>query len=119
VYLPGFAIPDLVEAVVDLAPAVKDAQIVISAVPSQHVRETYRALARYLQPGQIFVSATKGIEDGTFLRMTQVMEQELGQACGSLSGPSFAQEVAAGAGRGAEECNRAGCRNGFRPGVGT
>ncbi len=97
VYLPGFAIPDLVEAVVDLAPAVKDAQIVISAVPSQHVRETYRALARYLQPGQIFVSATKGIEDGTFLRMTQVMEQELGQACGSLSGPSFAQEVAAGA----------------------
>jgi glycerol-3-phosphate dehydrogenase (NAD(P)+) len=97
IYLPGFAIPPQVEAAESLAPAIRAAQIVISAVPSQHVRETYRAMAPLLQPGQIFVSATKGIEDGTFLRMTQVMEQELSQACGSLSGPSFAQEVAAGA----------------------
>ena len=97
VYLPGFALPPQVEPAESLAPAVRAAQIVISAVPSQHVRETYRAIAPFLQPGQIYVSATKGIEDRTFLRMTQVMEQELGQACGSLSGPSFAQEVAAGA----------------------
>jgi glycerol-3-phosphate dehydrogenase (NAD(P)+) len=97
VYLPGFVVPASVEPAEELAPAVQDAEIVISAVPSQHVRETYRVIARSRQPGQVFVSATKGIEDGSYLRMTQVMEQELGEACGSLSGPSFAQEVAAGA----------------------
>lgn len=97
VYLPGFALPSRIEPVETLAAAITPAQIVLSAVPSQHVRPIYRAIAPLLQPRQIFVSATKGIEDDTFLRMTEVMEQELGQACGSLSGPSFAQEVAAGA----------------------
>jgi glycerol-3-phosphate dehydrogenase (NAD(P)+) len=96
IYLPGFALPAQVEPSADLAAAMTGAEIVISAVPSQHVRATYRAMAPFLQSGQMFVSATKGIEDQTFLRMTQVIEQELGQACGSLSGPSFAQEVAAG-----------------------
>ncbi len=57
----------------------------------------------FLEPGQLIVSATKGIEDQTFLRMTQVIEQVLadqnldGIRPGVLSGPSFAQEVAAGA----------------------
>ncbi len=75
------------------------AEIVISAVPSQHVREVYQKMGPFLQPGQLIVSATKGIEDRSFLRMTQVIEQVLGDAlhCGALSGPSFAQEVAAGA----------------------
>jgi glycerol-3-phosphate dehydrogenase (NAD(P)+) len=102
-YLPGFSIPAQVTAEAELAPAVRDAEIVISAVPSQHVREIYQTMAPFLQPGQLIVSATKGIEDGTFLRMTQVIEQVLadhslaGLRCGALSGPSFAQEVAAGA----------------------
>ena len=74
----------------------------ISAVPSQHVRAIYQKMAPHLAPGQRIVSATKGIEDGTFLRMTQVIEQVLtghrlnGILLGVLSGPSFAQEVAAG-----------------------
>ncbi len=97
IYLPGFAIPPQIEPATSLAAAVTGAEIVISAVPSQHVRATYRAMAPFVHSGQMFVSATKGIEDQTFLRMTQVMEQVLDQACGSLSGPSFAQEVAAGA----------------------
>ena len=80
------------------------AEIVISAVPSQHVRAIYHAMAPFLGPGQIIVSATKGIEDQSFLRMTQVIEQVLAERnlngslpCGALSGPSFAQEVASGA----------------------
>jgi len=103
-YLPGFPIPPQVEPATDLASAVQAADIVISAVPSQHVREIYRAMAPLLQPGQPIVSATKGIEDQTFLRMTQVIEQVLAERnfagaplCGALSGPSFAQEVASGA----------------------
>jgi glycerol-3-phosphate dehydrogenase (NAD(P)+) len=97
-YLPGFSIPAQVTAVTELGSALEGAQIVISAVPSQHVREVYQKLGSFLQPGQVIVSATKGIEDGSFLRMTQVIEQVLGErSCGALSGPSFAQEVAAGA----------------------
>jgi glycerol-3-phosphate dehydrogenase (NAD(P)+) len=103
-YLPGFPIPPQVDQVMDLAIAVVGADIVISAVPSQHVRAIYNAMAPFLVPGQIIVSATKGIEDQTFLRMTQVIEQVLAERklngslpCGALSGPSFAQEVASGA----------------------
>jgi glycerol-3-phosphate dehydrogenase (NAD(P)+) len=101
-YLPGFPIPPQVDHVTDLAVAVVGAEIVISAVPSQHVRAIYRAMAPFLRPGQIIVSATKGIEDQSFLRMTQVIEQVLAERdlslpCGALSGPSFAQEVASGA----------------------
>jgi glycerol-3-phosphate dehydrogenase (NAD(P)+) len=101
-YLPGFLIPLQVEPVTDLAAALVGADIVISAVPSQHVRAIYDSMAPFLEPGQIIVSATKGIEDQTFLRMTQVIEQvladrNLSMPCGALSGPSFAQEVASGA----------------------
>jgi glycerol-3-phosphate dehydrogenase (NAD(P)+) len=102
-YLPGFPLPPQVEPAKDLASAVGSAEIVISAVPSQHVRAIYGAMAPLLQPGQLIVSATKGIEDQSFLRMTQVIEQVLRQQnahgsvpCGALSGPSFAQEVASG-----------------------
>ena len=96
-YLPGFPIPLQITPTTDMALAVRSADIVISAVPSQHVRATYRAMAPFLHEGQLIVSATKGIEDQTFLRMSQVIEQVTGMPCGSLSGPSFAQEVAAGA----------------------
>ena len=59
-------------------------------------------MAPHLNPEMIFVSATKGIEDGTFLRMTEVIGEVLarhsldGTLLAALSGPSFAQEVAAG-----------------------
>jgi glycerol-3-phosphate dehydrogenase (NAD(P)+) len=96
-YLPGFSIPPQVKPVTDLASAVRGADIVISAVPSQYVRATYEKMTPFLEPGQIIVSATKGIEDQSFLRMTQVIEQVHGGRAGALSGPSFAQEVAAGA----------------------
>ena len=102
-YLPGFPVGLQVEPETDLARTLEGAAIVISATPSQHVRATYQAMSRWLQPEQLIVSATKGIEDQTFLRMTQVIEQVLADTrlhpspCAALSGPSFAQEVAAGA----------------------
>jgi glycerol-3-phosphate dehydrogenase (NAD(P)+) len=101
-YLPGFPIPPQVNPLTDLAAALAGAEIVISAVPSQHVRTIYQKMAPHLAPGQRIVSATKGIEDGTFLRMSQVIGQVLaghrldGSVLSALSGPSFAQEVAAG-----------------------
>jgi glycerol-3-phosphate dehydrogenase (NAD(P)+) len=101
-YLPGFPIPPQVNPVTDIASALRSADIVISVVPSQHVRAIYEEMVGFLEPQQLIVSATKGIEDETFLRMTQVIEQVLGRQnpdgrrLGVLSGPSFAQEVAAG-----------------------
>jgi glycerol-3-phosphate dehydrogenase (NAD(P)+) len=100
-YLPGFPIPPQVHPLTDLGAALAGAEIVISAVPSQHVRTIYQEMVGLLEPQQLIVSATKGIEDGTFLRMTQVIEEVLahqnpGRRLGVLSGPSFAQEVAAG-----------------------
>jgi glycerol-3-phosphate dehydrogenase (NAD(P)+) len=95
-HLPGFAIPRQVSPVTDLS-AVAEAEIIIGAMPSQHVRTLYQATVPFLTPDQLIVSATKGIEDESFLRMTQVIEQVCGRPAVALSGPSFAQEVAAGA----------------------
>lgn len=101
-YLPGIAISPSILVTADIHVAIRDAEILILAVPSQHLRAVCRAMAPFLVTGQIIVSATKGIEDGSFLRMTQVIEEvltaeNLQLPRGVLSGPSFAQEVAAGA----------------------
>jgi glycerol-3-phosphate dehydrogenase (NAD(P)+) len=53
-------------------------------------------VAPLLEPGQVVISATKGLEEGSLLRMSEVVGSLTGNACGVLSGPSFAQEVAAG-----------------------
>ncbi|MHB1506325.1 MAG: NAD(P)H-dependent glycerol-3-phosphate dehydrogenase [Sulfobacillus sp.] len=101
IYLPGLSIPDAVSVTTDLEEAVDHAEILVLAVPSEHLRNVCCAMAPLLSSDQIVVNATKGIEDGTYLRMTQVMGEVLGKydvtlPCGVLSGPSFAQEVGAG-----------------------
>ncbi|AXC13711.1 Glycerol-3-phosphate dehydrogenase [NAD(P)+] [Acidisarcina polymorpha] len=100
-HLPGFALPAALTITSEAIEAVADAEIVVSVVPSEHLRATYTHFAPWLRKEQILVSATKGIEDGTLLRMTEVIRQTLASSalnppCGVLSGPSFAQEVAAG-----------------------
>ncbi|MFZ0274804.1 MAG: NAD(P)H-dependent glycerol-3-phosphate dehydrogenase [Acidobacteriaceae bacterium] len=101
-FLPGFQIPESVLIFEKAAEALDGAEIVVSVTPSQFVRSTYEQFAPHLKAGQLLVSATKGIEDETCLRMTEVIGEVLAGRgmelpCGVLSGPSFAQEVAAGA----------------------
>jgi len=101
IYLPGLFIPNGVTVTTDLQEAVDQAEILILAVPSEHLRSICCAMAPLLTSEQLIVNATKGLEDGTYLRMTQVMGEVLGKydlalPCGVLSGPSFAQEVGAG-----------------------
>lgn len=100
-FLPGFPLPSELKVTGDGETALKDAEIIVSVVPSEYLRPTYARLAKFMRPSQILVSATKGIEDQTFLRMSQVVSSCVANAglqlpCGALSGPSFAQEVAAG-----------------------
>ncbi|MGB6973469.1 MAG: NAD(P)H-dependent glycerol-3-phosphate dehydrogenase [Terracidiphilus sp.] len=99
-FLPGFPLPAEMEVTPEVA-AVGAAEIVVAVVPSQFLRRTMKRLAPHLRAGQILVSATKGVEDNTFLRMTEVLQQTLEPAglklaIGAMSGPSFALEVAQG-----------------------
>ncbi|MBS1810664.1 MAG: NAD(P)-dependent glycerol-3-phosphate dehydrogenase [Acidobacteria bacterium] len=98
VYLPGFALPDNIEPTHDLHEALRDAELVITAIPSHVCREVYTNMLPHLREEMIFVSATKGIEIHTQMRMEEVVRDVLQKAFVpryvALSGPSFALEVA-------------------------
>ena len=78
-FLPGFPLPAAIAVTGDDA-AVADAEIVVSVIPSEFLRPTLARLRPQIHPGQIVVSATKGVEDRTFLRMTQVIAACLGES---------------------------------------
>jgi glycerol-3-phosphate dehydrogenase (NAD(P)+) len=99
-FLPGFPIPKEITVTGDCA-AVAEAEIVISVIPSEFLRPTLLRLRKHMHNSQLLVSATKGLEDRTFLRMTEVISEVLEPAgllvsIGAFSGPSFALEVAQG-----------------------
>jgi glycerol-3-phosphate dehydrogenase (NAD(P)+) len=101
VYLPGFEIPRRIEITNDLKKAVRDAAVVIGVMPAAHAREIYAAALPHALPGVIVASATKGIEQHSLLRMSQVIadvssQQKVAVGVATLSGPSFALEVARG-----------------------
>jgi glycerol-3-phosphate dehydrogenase (NAD(P)+) len=100
VYLSGYELPASIDATGDLRAALADAAIVLGVMPSAHAREIYRLVRPHVRPDSLFVSATKGLEPSTHARMSQVIAEELNLRDSSrivvLSGPSFAQEVAAG-----------------------
>jgi glycerol-3-phosphate dehydrogenase (NAD(P)+) len=99
-YLAGARIPDRVEVVSDLAAALEGADVVVGAMPSHVARELYRRMLPELAPSVLIVSATKGLESGTLMRVSEVIAQVVGERfpprVGALSGPSFAPEVARG-----------------------
>jgi glycerol-3-phosphate dehydrogenase (NAD(P)+) len=86
----------------NLAEAMADAEIVVSVMPSNHCRLVMGQMAPFVHPDMLFVSATKGIENATLLRMAEVIAEVVHSArqftprIGALSGPSFAKEVARG-----------------------
>lgn len=96
-YLPGFTLPVDVQVTSDLPRAIFEADILICVTPSQHLRGIISHIAALLTRDQIILSASKGIEEATFLRMSQVVASITENPCVVLSGPSFAQEVASGA----------------------
>ena len=100
VYLPGFQLPDNVEVTSSLAVALEDASMVLSVMPSHLVRSLYEQMLPHLTESMVFVSATKGLENGTLLRMSEVIGAVLAARMtppvAVISGPTFAKEVAAG-----------------------
>ncbi|MCU0722883.1 MAG: NAD(P)-dependent glycerol-3-phosphate dehydrogenase [Planctomycetes bacterium] len=97
-FLPKTKIPPEVELVSDLGALVEGADLLVQAVPTKFLREVAGALAPVHPRGLPVVSLTKGIEIGTHLRPTQILREALGARTplAALSGPSLADEVAAG-----------------------
>jgi glycerol-3-phosphate dehydrogenase (NAD(P)+) len=95
-YLPGVRLPEAIVATTRFEVAVAGAEMVFVVLPSAACREAYRQLSAVAGPGTVLVSATKGLDTGTLQRMSEVAAAEA-PACpvSVLSGPSFAQEVAA------------------------
>ena len=99
-YLAGHAVPEGVLATTDPGEALRGAELVVLAAPSHATRGLLERLRGRFEPGAAFVSATKGVEVETGKRISEVVADVLGGAASGrfacLSGPSFAQEVAAG-----------------------
>src|SRR5580704_13736810 len=95
VFLPGLSLPQNVEVLTDLERGVHRASVVMSVMPSHHARGLYTRMRPHISDETTFVSATKGIENGTLLRMSQVIEEVTKSSkIAVLSGPTFAREVA-------------------------
>ena len=92
--LAGAVLPRELDVTADPAGA-EGAELVLFASPSNILRRTARTAAPHVRPGTVLVSAAKGIEEGTGLRMSEVIRQEVGGDCpvAVLSGPSHAEEV--------------------------
>jgi glycerol-3-phosphate dehydrogenase (NAD(P)+) len=95
-YLPGFVLPADILITSNLGTVINGAEILLWVTPSQALRSVMRQIGPSILPTQVLLSASKGIEEKTFLRMSQVMSEFApNNPIGTLGGPSFAQEVAA------------------------
>jgi glycerol-3-phosphate dehydrogenase (NAD(P)+) len=96
-YLAGFELPADLDATDDLEQAARHAQVLVVGVPSHAFRSTLEAVAPYLHPWVPVVSLTKGLEQGSLLRMTEVVKEVLpGHPAAALTGPNLAKEIMAG-----------------------
>ena len=95
IYLPDCQIPTNVDITSDLASAVDGAEIVLGVMPSHLARGLYQRMLPGLNESMVFVSATKGLENHSLLRITEVIREVVGTSrVAVISGPSFAREVA-------------------------
>lgn len=97
--LPGTLLPDAVTPTADGRAALADAGMVVTVVPSEHLREVLRQLAPHIPPDACIVSATKGLELDTGKRMSQVLMEETGFPAAqvlALSGPNLSGEIVQG-----------------------
>lgn len=92
-FLPGIKIPDSVAFTAEIA-ACADADLIITASPSHAMRNTARALAPVVRPGQLILNISKGLEEESFYTLSQVLREELPDCeIAVMSGPSHAEEV--------------------------
>lgn len=96
-YLAGYQLPTQLRATADLEQAVRQADLLVMGVPSQGFRGALESVKPYLRPWVPVISLSKGLELGTRLRMSQLIEEVLpGHPVGILTGPNLAKEILAG-----------------------
>src|SRR5215218_7657536 len=96
-YLPGYRLTPALRATDSLEDAVGQADVLVMGVPSRGFRQTLELAAEYIRPWVPVVSLTKGLEQGSNLRMSQVVNELLpGHPAGVLTGPNLAKEILAG-----------------------
>jgi len=96
-YLPGYPLPEALRATADIEEAVQTAELLIVGVPSHGFRTALEQAKPFVHPWIPVISLTKGFEQGSLLRMTEVIREVLpGRPAAALSGPNLAKEIMAG-----------------------
>lgn len=96
-FLPGVKFPETIYCTHDMAECTDGAELIITAAPSPATRTTAKQLSPHIKEGQKIVNISKGLEQGTLLRLSEVYKEEIPQANISvMSGPSHAEEVSRG-----------------------
>ncbi len=96
-YLPGFTLPEPLMATDDLEKAMRHAELLIVGVPTTAMRATLHMAREWIHPWIPIVSLSKGLEQGSLLRMTEVVADEIpGHPVAALTGPNIAREIMAG-----------------------
>lgn len=96
-YLPGFTLPERLMATDDLEKAMRHAELLIVGVPTTAMRATVHMAREWIHPWIPIVSLSKGLEQGSLLRMTEVIADEVpGHPVAALTGPNIAREIMAG-----------------------
>ncbi len=92
--LPGVVLSDKIKFTTDIENTVKENELLILAVPSPFIRSTARSMKEFVKDGQIIVNVSKGIEENTLMRLSEVIKQEIPQAkVAVMCGPTHAEEV--------------------------
>lgn len=96
IYMPNKEVPKTVTANHELSGVLNDADIIFMVIPSPFLRETATEAAKHIKRGAIVVNAAKGIEEGTYKRMSEILEEVLPKETkiAVLSGPNLAEEIA-------------------------
>lgn len=95
--LPGVKLPEEMTFTTNLEESCQDRDLLVLAVPSPFTRSTAKKMAAYVRKGQLLVNVAKGVEEGTLMTLSEIIEEEIPQAnVAVLSGPSHAEEVGRG-----------------------
>jgi glycerol-3-phosphate dehydrogenase (NAD(P)+) len=93
VYFPETAIPDNIKVTWDMEEALRNARYVVSVIPTQFIRQVLAQAAHHIPPEATIISASKGIENDTYLTGSAIIGQATDRDAAVISGPSFAKEV--------------------------
>lgn len=93
VYYPDFKLPDNLRVSSDIQEVVEKARYILTVVPTQHTRGVVQNALPFVDQEAVFINASKGIENGTYLTVSSILRELTDHTVAALSGPSFAAEV--------------------------